>query len=65
MGRPDWIDRRDWYDPTFQWHMWRARVRDRRSIERPCSEGNCTEFVDSKTGEMYAGWGPVGCPCDA
>lgn len=59
--RPSWIRRRAWYDPRFQWHSWRAR--HRRLIEQECSEGNCIELIDPKTGENTGGWGPVGCAC--
>lgn len=61
LKRPSWISRRTWYDPRFQWHAWRAR--HRRLIEQGCSEGNCVELIDAKTGENTGGWGPVGCPC--
>ena len=31
--------------------------------EQPCSQGNCVELIDSRTGENTGGWGPVGCAC--
>lgn len=63
MSRPTWISRRRWFNPRFQWRLWRARRRQLRLIEQLCSEGNCVEWIDPKTGENTGGWGPVGCPC--
>jgi hypothetical protein len=63
MSRPSWISRRSWYSPRFQWHYWRAKRRESRLIQQPCSEGNCVELIDPKTGENTGGWGPVECPC--
>lgn len=63
-AQPRWINRRTWYSPRFQLAYRRAARRDRRLIERPCPEGNCTDLVDPKDGRLHGGWGPTECPCD-
>lgn len=40
-----------------------AEENGKYAVEQPCSEGNCVDLIDSRTGENTGGWGPVGCPC--
>jgi hypothetical protein len=41
----------------------KAEETEKFLIEQPCSEGNCLDLIDTRTGENVGGWGPVGCPC--
>lgn len=38
-------------------------VAERGDGEQPCKYGNCVEFVDEQTGEVWGGFGPADCPC--
>jgi hypothetical protein len=51
-------------DPAARAAFDRAEADQRFMREQPCSEGNCVEFIDTRTGENTGGWGPVGCPCE-
>ena len=37
------------------------RTKRALAVERPCTEGCCTELVNPETGEVMA-WVPVECP---
>lgn len=42
-----------------------AVSRAQRSIEIACPWGNCSNSYDPLTREIWAGMGPVGCPCES
>lgn len=54
----------DWSSGISELVMEEAHARLAREVQVACQYGNCTQFVDSLTGRITGGIGPMGCPCD-